>query len=99
MGHRGTPANRLEPKVGELLDEIKRDEMLYETLVKYLEVGRAAKALHLHPNSLRYRLSRIEELLQGSLHELSTISSLYFATTFDGCRAGPWADRRARGTG
>ena len=82
-----TPANRLEPKVGELLEEIKRDEMLYETLVKYLEVdldvGRAAKDLHLHPNSLRYRLGRIEELLECSLHELSTISSLYFATTFD----------------
>lgn len=86
-------ADRLRPKIGELLDEIKRNRMLYETLVEYLDadldVGHAAKALHLHPNSLRYRLGRIEELLGSSLHELSTISSLYLATTFDRLSWGP----------
>jgi DNA-binding PucR family transcriptional regulator len=38
-----------------------------------------AAALHLHPNSLRYRLSRVEKLLDRSLKQPSTIASLYVA--------------------
>ena len=39
----------------------------------------AAAELHLHPNSLRYRLSQIEKLLGRSLKQPSTITALYIA--------------------
>ena len=43
----------------------------------------AAKALNLHPNSLRYRLTKIEEILGASLRKPATISNLYLAITLD----------------
>ena len=45
-----------------------------------LDVVRTAQALHLHPNSLRYRLARVEKLLGRSLKQPSTIAGLYIAT-------------------
>ena len=45
-----------------------------------LDVGRAARALHLHPNSLRYRLSRVEAVLGRSLRDLPTVVDLFLAT-------------------
>ena len=45
-----------------------------------LDVGRAAQALHLHPNSLRYRLSRVEAVLGRSLRDLPTVVDLFLAT-------------------
>ncbi|MER6760104.1 MULTISPECIES: helix-turn-helix domain-containing protein [Amycolatopsis] len=38
----------------------------------------AARALHLHPNSLRYRLDRLVTLLGAPIRRLSTLASLYF---------------------
>ena len=60
---------------------------LRETLVAYfehdLDVPATAAALHLHPNSLRYRLSRLEELLGGSLKHPATIAELHIALMGD----------------
>ena len=39
--------------------------------------------MHLHPNSLRYRLSRLEKLLGRSLKQPSTIAGLYIAVLAD----------------
>jgi PucR family transcriptional regulator, purine catabolism regulatory protein len=65
--------------IGALLDK----PVLYETLRSYMshdmDVGRTARALALHPNSLRYRLAKIEELLGDSLHRPATIANLYLA--------------------
>lgn len=56
---------------------------LREALVAYfdagLNVGRAAHGLGLHPNSLRYRLGRVETLLGRSLSDPAAIAALHLA--------------------
>ena len=72
------------------LGDAQLDGALRETLHAYLEhrldVPRTAAALHLHPNSVRYRLSRIEKELGRQLDDPVTIANLYLATLVD--RAG-----------
>lgn len=74
-------------KVEQTLSELKAKPQLYETLRCYLDLDldviAAAKALSLHPNSLRYRLAKIEEILGTSLRKPATISNLYLAITLD----------------
>ena len=74
--------------IGALLDK----PVLYETLRSYMshdmDVGRTARALALHPNSLRYRLAKIEELLGDSLHRPATIANLYLAMMVEADVAG-----------
>ena len=78
---------RLEPKVAELVAVLREHPALHETLVAYfdheLDVPATADALHLHPNSLRYRLTRIEELLGRSLKRPATIAELHIALLAD----------------
>lgn len=54
-----------------------------ETLRSYfdhdLNITATAADLHLHPNSLRYRLSRIEDIVGASLRDPGTIAALYLA--------------------
>ena len=56
---------------------------LLETLTAYLaadqNVNVAAEVLHVHPNSLRYRLGRVEDLLGRSLRSPATMADLYVA--------------------
>jgi len=63
-----------------------RPEM-FQTLSQYLEhdcdVIACAKDLYIHPNTLRYRLSRIEVLLGRSLRSVSTIAELHLALRLD----------------
>jgi purine catabolism regulator len=60
---------------------------LHEALVAYfdhdLDVGATAAELHLHPNSLRYRLTRVEQLLGCSLKRPATIAELHIALLAD----------------
>jgi DNA-binding PucR family transcriptional regulator len=42
-------------------------------------VSRAADALRVHPNSMRYRLAKIEQLLGCSLSVPETIARVYLA--------------------
>jgi purine catabolism regulator len=73
----------LGPKVEELIAPVRAHPSLYEGLTSWfehdLDVGAAAAAIHLHPNSLRYRLAKIEELLGRSLRVPSTIADLHIA--------------------
>lgn len=66
-----------------LIDPLRAHPQLLESLVVWLDcdlnVNAAAERLHLHPNSLRYRLGRIEEVLGRSLHDLATIVDLHLA--------------------
>lgn len=80
-----TPSERLQPKVDELMHRLDAHPMILEAVVAYfehdLDIMRAAQAMHLHHNSLRYRLSRAEQLLGRSLKDPATIASIYFALT------------------
>jgi purine catabolism regulator len=75
----------VQEKAGALLDPLRGHPELYRTLIAWLEsdldVPATARALHLHDNSLRYRLRRIESVLGRSLREGRTIVDLYLATT------------------
>jgi DNA-binding PucR family transcriptional regulator len=60
----------IDPRVRRLRDE---DPILAETLREYLDgfgdVTAVATHLHVHPNTVRYRLRRIEKLLSTSLDD------------------------------
>jgi purine catabolism regulator len=78
---------RLEPKVAEVVAVLREHPALYEALIAYfdhdLDVGATAAELHLHPNSLRYRLTRIEQVLDRSLKRPATIAELHIALLAD----------------
>jgi PucR family transcriptional regulator, purine catabolism regulatory protein len=78
---------RLEPKVAEVVAVLRENPALYDALVAYfdhdLDVPATAAALHLHPNSLRYRLTRIEEELGRPLKRPATIADLHIALLAD----------------
>jgi purine catabolism regulator len=78
---------RLAPRVRRIVSVLDEHPPLRDALVTYfehdLDVPATAAALHLHPNSLRYRLSRLEELLGCSLKHPATIAELHIALTGD----------------
>jgi sugar diacid utilization regulator len=82
LGH--APAAGLRAAVDGILGSLDEHPDLYRTLVVYLQhegrVALAAAALNLHENSLRYRLSRIEGLLDRSLRDFPTLVDLHLAT-------------------
>jgi purine catabolism regulator len=77
------PPERLGPKVDEILSVLRAHAPLYEALRAYfahdLDVAATATALHMHRNSLRYRLARAEQLLGRSLKQPATIAAVYIA--------------------
>ena len=62
---------------------LAQNSELMDTLEKYLtyrgDLKETAQALFLHPNTLRYRLKKIEEILDVNLEELDTKLSLLTA--------------------
>lgn len=64
----GTHARLVDPRISDLRT---RDPALAETLRVYLDsfgdIGAAAQSLQVHPNTVRYRVRRIEKLLSTSL--------------------------------
>jgi DNA-binding PucR family transcriptional regulator len=64
----GADERLIDPRVRDLH---ARHPMLIQTLRVYLDsfgdVGAAAQRLHVHPNTVRYRVRRIEQLLSASL--------------------------------
>jgi purine catabolism regulator len=75
------PLEGLRARAEDVLGQLRRYPELLRTLEVYLEndmsVRITAEQLFLHPNSLRYRLSRIEKLVGGSLREPATIAVLF----------------------
>jgi sugar diacid utilization regulator len=65
------------------LEPLRAETHMLESLEAYfaadLSVPRAARALRIHQNSLRYRLSRIEEALRLPLSSPRTVALLYLA--------------------
>lgn len=66
----------------EQFDKSQKNELM-ETLEKYImnhcDMKETAEALFLHPNTLRYRLKRIEEVLDIEVKDFDTILSLMVA--------------------
>ena len=60
----------VDPRVRELREQ---DPMLADTLAAYLDgfgdIAGVAQRLHVHPNTVRYRVRRIEKLLSTSLDD------------------------------
>lgn len=69
--------------LSELEAQDKQKNELIDTLENYLtyhcDLKATANALFLHPNSLRYRLKRIEEILEIDIQDFDTIVSLVIA--------------------
>lgn len=74
-----SPIDKAEREVAAL----RANEAVFETVVTYfatgLDVAACADKLFIHPNSVRYRLSRAEATLQVSLQNPAVISDLYLA--------------------
>jgi purine catabolism regulator len=87
------PLERLAPKIEQWLAQLRENPLAHEALVAYLrydlDVGRTARALHLHPNSVRYRLARAEELLGVHLRSSETIVALHVALVTAGADSRP----------
>jgi sugar diacid utilization regulator len=75
------PFNRLQPKMEAWLGPLYENPLLLEAVRAYLQydldVRRTARSLRLHPNSVRYRLSRAEEIIGARLRSPETIVALY----------------------
>jgi DNA-binding PucR family transcriptional regulator len=81
------PPERLGPKVEEILSVLHAHPPLHEAIRAYfahdLDIAATAVSLHMHRNSLRYRLARLEQLLGRSLKQPATIAALYLALAAD----------------
>jgi purine catabolism regulator len=77
------PPDRLGPKVDEILSVLRANPPLHEALRAYfdhdLDIAATAASLHMHRNSLRYRLARAEQVLGRSLKQPSTVAAVYIA--------------------
>ncbi len=77
------PPEHIRPRVEELLAPLKANPPLLVALIEYfardMDVNATAEAMHVHPNTLRYRLGRVEKLLGRSLRQPATIAELTLA--------------------
>jgi PucR family transcriptional regulator, purine catabolism regulatory protein len=75
------PLDRLRPKMEAWLAPLYENPLVLEAVRAYLrydlDVGRTARSLRLHPNSVRYRLSRAEDLIGARLRSPETIVALH----------------------
>ena len=73
-----------EETLGSLVEHDKQNNTTFiETLAAFLQAtgdpAKAAEALFIHVNTLRYRLKQIEELLQQDVRQLDVQANLYIA--------------------
>lgn len=77
--------------IRDALQAMRTRRHLYETLVTYLDneldVVRTAGLMGVHPNTLRYRIKRIEELAGGSLRRPQLIAELHLALREEALRS------------
>lgn len=77
------PEDVLRDRTLEVLGDLTGNEMMIETLVEYLrqdlDIQQTGRVMHLHPNSIRYRIARAEDQLGRSMSDPETITLLYLA--------------------
>lgn len=77
------PAADLEARTRRQFGALLDKEDLRETLVVHLALGSdvnaTARQLYLHPNTVRYRLRRVEDQIGGPLGSAAMIANLYLA--------------------
>jgi DNA-binding PucR family transcriptional regulator len=70
VAHVAGQTRLVDPRVRELREQ---DPMLADTLAAYLDgfgdISAVAQRLHVHPNTVRYRIRRVEKLLSTSLDD------------------------------
>ena len=75
------PRERIQPKVDEIMGALS--PALHDGARRLLRARPrrhgAARAMHIHHNTLRYRLGRVEEALGRPLKDPGTIAVLYIA--------------------
>lgn len=73
----------LRDRLEGVIEPLEREPRLLEAVVAYFEAGfdvsRAASALRLHRNSVRYRLDRAESALARRLRSPETVTAVYLA--------------------
>jgi sugar diacid utilization regulator len=74
------PVDRLRPKLEAWLTPLHENPLVFDTVEAYFrcefDVGRTARCLGLHANSVRYRLQRAEKLIGARLRAPDTIVAL-----------------------
>lgn len=77
------PTEEVEARIARISGRLLERDELVDTLVTHfaldLDVAATAEALFLHPNSVRYRLRRIEVLIGGSLSSPWVLANCYLA--------------------
>jgi purine catabolism regulator len=77
------PADLYQEKAQSVLAQLSSGTIVVETVVEFLrqamDIQATARALHLHPNTIRYRLARAEAYLQRPLSDPETITTLFLA--------------------
>lgn len=77
------PADLYREKAQSVLDQLSAGSIVVETVVEFLrnsmDIQATARALHLHPNTIRYRLARAEAFLGRPLLDPETITTLFLA--------------------
>lgn len=84
----GRDRDGVRDRCAELVGPLRDQPLLLEALVAYLredqDMVRAAARLRLHPNSLRYRMSRVEAVIGGSLRSPAVLTGVYSALVLAG---------------
>lgn len=74
-----TDRKRLNKYVWPLRDEKELMETIQGYLAMDQDVARVATWLYVHPNTVRYRIKKVGDLLGGSLNDAMLITNLYLA--------------------
>jgi purine catabolism regulator len=81
LARRQTPQD--SDKLGKFAQGLDRDPELRQTVLWYLarnlDIAQVAKVLFVHPNTVRYRLKKAEDLVGGPLSSPRVIANLYLA--------------------
>ncbi|MGW7519738.1 helix-turn-helix domain-containing protein [Streptomyces sp. NPDC054796] len=75
--HRAALSRRIPESFVRLREHPTLSSTLAAWLVHDCDVRRVASSLHIHPNTVRYRLSRVEQITQQSLSEMPVLTALY----------------------